>query len=393
MGVYYNVIILMKGMVVNMNERHYFAGNNTAQGFFSYFDYIINLEEGNHYFILKGGPGVGKSSFMKKFASKMVEKGYDIEYVHCSSDRESLDSIYIPELKIAFVDGTAPHTVDPKYPGAVDEIVNLGYFFDSSKILEHKESIIQTGKEKSAVYKSAYRLLKAAGIIYDEINSIYDKLTDNNLYDSLCNEVQQELSQMYNTDSAQHKRGSIRKLFSEAYTADGYESFTNRLGSETNQWVVLGENVNHSAKLLDMLAKESIKNGYFVEGFYNPLFPEKLQHIYLPELKLMIKTLENGPEANHISRMECSQDRSNSICLNSADKIIDLGRLMDDNKLKSHEDDLNKRYTLYNSIIALVFEKLSETKKLHARLEKIYSGSMDFNGVDQYFETILNKYN
>lgn len=382
----------MKGMVVNMSERHYFAGNNTAQGFFSYFDYIINLEEGNHYYILKGGPGVGKSSFMKKFASKMVDKGYSIEYVHCSSDRESLDSIYIPELKIAFVDGTAPHTIDPKYPGAVDEIINLGYFFDNSKIIEHKANIVETNKEKSAVYKSAYRLLKAAGIIYDDINSIYDKLTDSKSFDILCNKTKEELSAIYINSSRQYRGWSIRKLFSEAYTADGYVSFTDKLSSESHQWVVLGENVNYSAKLLDELTKQSISKGYFVEGFYNPLFPEKLQHIYIPDLKLMIKTLENSSETNHISRMECNQDEASKIRLRSADKIIDIGKLMDENTLKSYEDELNKKYALYNSIIALVFEKLYKTKKLHARLEKIYSGSMDFNSVDQYFDTILNKY-
>ena len=384
---------MMKGMVVNMSERHYFAGNNTAQGFFSYFNYIINLEEGNHYYILKGGPGVGKSSFMKKFASKMVDKGYSIEYVHCSSDRESLDSIYIPELKIAFVDGTAPHTIDPKYPGAVDEIINLGYFFDSSKILEHKAKIVETNKEKSAVYKSAYRLLKAAGIIYDDINSLYDKLTDNKTFDILCNKTKEELSAMYINSFNQHKGWPIRKLFSEAYTADGYVSFTHRLGAQSTQWVILGENVNYSAKLLDELTKQSINKGYFVEGFYNPLFPEKLQHIYIPDLKLMIKTLEINSDSKHISRMECHQEEANMINLKNADKIIDIGSLMDENALKSYEDELNKKYTLYNSIIALVFDTLYETKKLHARLEKIYSGSMDFNGVDQYFDTILTKYN
>ena len=383
---------MMEGIAIKMNERHYFAGNNSAQGFYSYFDYIINLEEGNHYYIFKGGPGVGKSSFMKKFASKMVEKGYSIEFVHCSSDKESLDAIFIPELRIAFVDGTAPHTIDPRYPGAVDEIINLGYFFDSSKIVEHKAKIVQTNKEKSAVYKSAYRLLKAAGIIYDEINSIYDMLTDDYLYLPLYNEVQEELSQIFMTSSIQNKGGSIRKLFSEAYTADGYISFTDRLGSQTREWVILGENVNYSARLLDELAKQSIKNGYLVEGFYNPLFPEKLQHIYLPELSLFIKTIENVPESSHICRVEYSQAESNGNRLKGADKIFDFHKLMDKDRLTSYEDELNKRYTLYNSIINLVFEKLSETKKLHARLEKIYSGSMDFNGVDQYFETILNKY-
>ncbi len=65
-----------------MKEKHIFAGNNTAVGFYSYFDYLFNPEELDRIYILKGGPGVGKSSFMKKFAAKMLEKNYPVEYIH-----------------------------------------------------------------------------------------------------------------------------------------------------------------------------------------------------------------------------------------------------------------------------------------------------------------------
>ncbi|MBP7279275.1 MAG: ATPase, partial [Sedimentibacter sp.] len=93
-----------------MKEKHIFAGNNTSEGFFSYFDYLLKPEEAEHIYILKGGPGVGKNRFMKKFADEMEKKNYSIEYIHCSSDNASLDGILIPELKILIVDGTSPHT-------------------------------------------------------------------------------------------------------------------------------------------------------------------------------------------------------------------------------------------------------------------------------------------
>lgn len=57
-----------------MQEKHIFAGNNTSEGFFSYFDYLLKPEEANHIYILKGGPGVGKNRFMKRFAEIMEEK-------------------------------------------------------------------------------------------------------------------------------------------------------------------------------------------------------------------------------------------------------------------------------------------------------------------------------
>lgn len=84
-----------------------FPGGNTAKGFHSYYDNIIG-DNWNKLFIIKGGPGVGKSSLMKKIGYEMVEKGYDVEFHQCSSDNNSLDGLVVPALKIAIVDGTAP---------------------------------------------------------------------------------------------------------------------------------------------------------------------------------------------------------------------------------------------------------------------------------------------
>src|SRR5690554_4674737 len=110
----------------NCKIKHMFPGGNTTVGFYSYFDQILPYENANHIYSLKGGPSVGKSSIMKKIGKKMTELGYSLEYHHCSSDPNSLDAIVIPKLKVAFLDGTSPHIVDPKYPGVIDEIVNLG---------------------------------------------------------------------------------------------------------------------------------------------------------------------------------------------------------------------------------------------------------------------------
>ena len=104
--------------------RKMFPGGNTANGFYSFFDYIIPNDV-NRIFCLKGGPGVGKSSFMKKMAKEFTKMGYDVELHYCSSDPSSLDGVVIKGLNVVMIDATAPHTVDPKIPGAVDEILNF----------------------------------------------------------------------------------------------------------------------------------------------------------------------------------------------------------------------------------------------------------------------------
>ena len=84
-------------MLVSGKIIRYFAGGNTAQGFYSLFD--SSLEGLNRIFILKGGPGTGKSSLMKDVGRVWSKKGYDIEFLHCSSDPDSVDGVIIPSLR------------------------------------------------------------------------------------------------------------------------------------------------------------------------------------------------------------------------------------------------------------------------------------------------------
>jgi len=89
--------------------RHMFPGGNTSKGFYSFYNYIISQDEAERIFIIKGGPGVGKSTFMRKIGIEMAELGFDVEFMHCSSDNGSLDGVVIPRAGIALIDGTAPH--------------------------------------------------------------------------------------------------------------------------------------------------------------------------------------------------------------------------------------------------------------------------------------------
>lgn len=361
-----------------MKERHFFAGNNTCNGFHSFFDYIIAPEKAERIYILKGGPGVGKSSFMKKFASKFKAKGYDLEYVHCSSDNDSLDAILIPSLKISMVDGTAPHTIDPKYPGIIDEIINLGQFIDATKLQHNKADIIKTNKAKSAAYKSAYRYLECANIIMEEINSIYDRATNDlkfseitkDVIDNICSSITS--SEGINiTLKTNRKTGYIRKLFSEAITADGHISFIDSLCHGNKVWLISGQNVNYVSKLLDRITTEALKRGYLVECFYRPLNPDKLQNVIIPELNLMFRSSDKPLEGNF-------------------DKVIDLNQIMDNEMVNSYKLYIENNLELYDIMLENAYSKLQDTRKYHSILENYYVKSMNFKAVDELFEKLVS---
>lgn len=106
-------------MLTNKMLR-YFLGANSSQGFYSLYDQLIDPAGARCVYILKGGPGCGKSSLMRRVGQAAEQAGRTVEYISCSGDPDSLDAILLPELPCALVDGTAPQERAPKghRPGA-----------------------------------------------------------------------------------------------------------------------------------------------------------------------------------------------------------------------------------------------------------------------------------
>ena len=92
---------------------HFFAGANSGDGFQNLFSEIVDLEDTYDLMVLKGGPGVGKATFMREVGRSMEEAGTPVEYLWCSGDPDSLDGVVLPELRCAVVDGTSPHGTAP----------------------------------------------------------------------------------------------------------------------------------------------------------------------------------------------------------------------------------------------------------------------------------------
>ena len=114
------------------SARVLFPGAMGPEGFISCFDHLIPERQLRRKLILKGGPGVGKSTFMRRMHASLCEGGTPSTLYFCSGDPDSLDAIAIPNLGLLVLDGTAPHSIDPQIPGARDSIINLGSCLDEA---------------------------------------------------------------------------------------------------------------------------------------------------------------------------------------------------------------------------------------------------------------------
>lgn len=343
-------------------KREYFLGGNTNKGFFSYYDYLAEGKEFNKIYIIKGGPGTGKSTTMKAVGKWGEDHDFDVDYVHCSSDPYSLDGVIIKEIGIAMVDGTAPHIVDPKNAGAVEVVVNMGEFWDENAIREHKAEIMQCNKEISEHFAKAYNYLAAAG----------------NLQCNCRLEVEEEkvaaaiLDILNNIPEKSEKGcGKVRKLFSEAVTPEGIISYADGFKYE-NKVVIKSEITGEGRAVTKKLKSKLIERGYDLELFYSPFDPsDEIRHIIVPELNLCVITSDFLSLVDERKAM-----------------LIDVDEMAEK---KSFGADFLRNRLLMMTMIQQAIRAISSAKRLHDKLEGYYVPNINFDAMEKCREKIFKE--
>ena len=151
---------------VTSGEDAYFFGANTKDGFVLAPDVFCEGSLRAAVYV-KGGPGTGKSTLMRRFANTAGKIGYKVTYYYCSSDPSSLDAVVASREgdAVAVCDATSPHSADPVYPGAVSLNFDLSPFWDGKTLSASRDEIIKLTDEKRGNFERAYACLFASGVV------------------------------------------------------------------------------------------------------------------------------------------------------------------------------------------------------------------------------------
>ena len=348
-----------------------FPGGNTSLGFFSYYSYILDQEDAERIFVIKGGPGVGKSTFMKNIAKEMVERGYDVELMHCSSDNNSLDGVVIPAIGVALLDGTAPHVVDPKNPGAVDEIIHLGDYWNESGMRENKKSIMEDNREVGRLFERAYRYIKAAACVYEDTAVINSWAIDTGKVNVLTDSI---LSGLFKNTAIAGKEGKERKLFASAITPDGLKNYLDIILASKRVYIIKGQQGTGTEKLLEKVKTTALERGCCVESYYCALHPGKLEHLVIPCLGAAFTTAN----AYH------------NVKVDSCD-MYDLDACLDKRVISKYSDVIQYNKSEFEDLLYKAIETINRAKAIHDRMETYYIPNMDFEAVQICWEATLAK--
>lgn len=355
-----------------MAEKHYFACGNTAKGFQNMFE--SNLEGLKKIYILKGGPGTGKSTLMKKVGKIYVDKGYDVEYIHCSSDPDSLDGVIVREISVGIVDGTAPHVIEPKVVGAIEEYVNLGTAWNV-ELLENKTDEIRGLQEKiSECYPKAYEAFEKALRIHDEWEKIY---IDNMNFEK-ADALTEKVCEMLLGGLVKQNGGVVRHRFFGGSTPKGPINYVENITSNCRKrYLIKGRPGSGKSTMLKKILRKAESLGLEVEVYHCSFDPNSLDMILLPQLELCIF----DSTAPH--EYEPSREGDDVI-----DMYVELIKPNTDERFESELKDIKKRY---KDTVATGTAYLKQAKDLHDELEKYYMKATDYEIVEQITSDVLKR--
>lgn len=348
----------------------YFLGNNCAQGFHSYFEALYDIRTIRHLYILKGGPGTGKSSFMKAVARRLLEKRHSVEIFPCSSDPDSLDAVMDCETGIALVNGTPPHTLEAQYPGAFHSILNMGDHIDEEKIAPAGPEIVASNCRLKAHFARCTRCLTAAR-----------QLTEDNAA-LLAGQVQAQrlfaLARRIATREFPHndmQTGHIFHRFLTGVTPQGVIDLSDWTVSCDYGIYQLRDDYHIAPALLSALADMATACGLSIILCHDPLFPTGAPlQLVIPSLSLAFLTT---PE-----RIELPGEVIRSINLN---------RYLERHALDDHKTLYRFNRKLIHTFQQEAVESLAAAKAEHDVLESYYLPCVRFHEIDERRDDFIYK--
>lgn len=336
---------------VNMPRYHFFIAANGYSGFRSHYHTFFSSLSYSRVYIIQGGPGTGKSHLMKKLAGAVESRGGNAAYIHCSSDPESLDGIVLSKkgIRIAVLDGTAPHIKSPNYPGVIDEIVNLGAYWNADKLRKDREMICRFQEEKNEQYQMAYHYLALAG----ETDRLSQRL--------LASCIDHQKLQQTATRAVRHL--ATAKAYEEQIT---YWDACSMKG----QIVFCPQDIH----LETILVEDYLGSAYFYLNAVRDRLRENKQQAYLliPSCLTDEKTnallIQNGPLFT-IQETE------------KVHKTVNMKRFFRTKETTALRPQIRKLRSLHEDLTEMAGQYLKKAGDYHFALEKMYGAAMDFSAL------------
>lgn len=334
-----------------------FLGATGKNGFINRFSDIYSDADDWQVYIIKGGPGSGKSTFMKRIAEAFSSE--QLVICRCSSDPESLDALIFIDRHVMIADGTAPHVLEPQFPGARERILNFFDIFDNKQLYSRRDAIIENFGENAAHHKTAAAYIKSAGELLDDrmrtgLKALCCERAES-YADSLCRRI----------FKARELGSRNYSVYLDAVTPDGYISFSETPHAFCDTVAAFDDEYGAAADtILKRVAANAEKVGLSAVICMHPILPDRIRGVLLPTINYAI-VVDDFLSAPHEPTRTLH-----------AKRFYDSSILHKNRQLLAFEKKAAK-LMIDNAVNALRNAKIS-----HDRLERHYISACDFTKLE-----------
>lgn len=352
-----------------MAQIQYFLGANAPGGFYSLYHELLPASKAEGVYILKGGAGCGKSSFMRRVARHAEAEGLDVVLIPCSGDPDSLDGVILPQRGLALVDGTAPHVVEPEYPGVVEQYVNLGDCYDCEGLKSRRAEIIAATGGYRSHYKRVYRCLDAAAQLRrDSRELVLTPALSQRLARRAAGIIQREVKK----DGSEN--GEVVHRFLTAVTHKGRVALWDTAFTQAKRVYELADGYGLAHELLSPILTAAAAAGWDVVACPDPLAPDRLAHLIIPGLGLAFVSSLPG-----------------EVLPQRPARRLRLDAMMDRELYRVCRSRLRFSHKVAGALEAEAVAGLRQAKAAHDELEALYNPYVDFERVYAMADELAGK--
>lgn len=344
----------------------YFLGANSPNGFCSMFEQSYSADQDWQVFIIKGGPGTGKSTLMRTIAQCAADVGQFAERIHCSSDPDSLDAVILPERKWAIYDGTAPHVLEPSLPGACERIIDLGRAWDADLLHQRREDIAHYSRLCSACHRRATLMLACAEVFRARLCEPTEQAANR----QKISRAAERLCQRFELTRRSSTPGSVSRRLCSAVTPAGVMTISQEyIGSFGRIVPILDRYYSVSGFLLTELRDRLLERGYNLIECPCSQNSQRIEHLLLPEEDICFTVRSDAHGLDDHTDSDARAIR--------AERFLPVELTSGRHPLRTADRREMLRFT------DLAANEMRQAKSIHDELETCYRDAMDFDLVTQ----------
>lgn len=348
----------------------FFAGATTPAGYKNGLCNLYRPEDGWRAYLIKGAPGTGKSTLLRRVWEALQREGEEVEVFCCSADPDSLDGIRFPARKLCLLDATEPHLVEPTYWGACEQLVPLSACLDERVLYENRTDAIAAVKESRQHHLRCRRLLSTAAATLSENQRLqFETLNTEKLQKEAARIAAKEF------DPTEGEGQEERRWLSAVTPQGALPLFETVQALCPRIYTLIDEHGAAASILLNELKKRAVAAGHTVTVCACPLSPEhRTEHLLIPALGVAFIT------ANSAHTVDFPTFRR-----------LHLSRFGDVELLKEKRARLSFNRHAAEELLDAAAVALTQAREAHRQLESLCGRAMDWDRASAMGETLIQR--